>query len=891
MKKIISIIASSLLLFQTFAPAVYADDWDDLVAAGGNITGVYDEIVEEDNTAKPTEVKRSAEYEKLLAFGFADEVSGSTLTRAQFVTMAMRSVANGNVTADTQIFADVPLTHTAAGYITAAYRMGVISGSDGLFEPEKPISAIDAIVIAVRLLGRDREAAAKGGYPTGYIQTAKSCDITDGADIGNYLLPADKDTLYAIMANTVECTRFAVNDGFENGEAVYNSDKTTNILSFYHDIYTLEGIVNAVGSSNILGTSVQKADAVTVGSTSFDAEYESYIAMLGMNVTAYYRENGGKNELVCIDADDNNRVITLKDGDITDCENGKYTYYVGSVRKTASLAKDASVMYNGRIIEKSAKEYYVPENGTVTLIDNNGNGIYDVAAVENAEDLTVASVDAAESKFYDRYDRSLAVSFKNTDPDYVRSLVNTDGKVTYPAMVKAGNIISVIRSADGLVIKGVVSSTAVNGTITEIENTSDLYVTVGEKRYRVTDKCADRCKTMLSLGTAVSLRLNANGDVADVTGQTSEDGTMKFAYVIRYGKESDGLSADYGVKLLDEDGKIAVHMLKDNCKIDGTACRSDAEKTAALARGTSIGSVIKFAADAEGLVSDIDTAYQAADEDKDTTLRKLYNTTDPKLRHKSAEGGGGSFGERFVWNWANTKVFTVYADQTTDEKKYRVATSNGSSPFVNDENYSPEAYRSADSFYVNALVREITSSAGSVANRTLWIVEDIRKRSSDYGTSTALVITNGSARKTVSGDAEAFDGKDIDIGDIVRCDEVDGEIIGSSIKKTYDLSEDKMLERNSETTSEDLQFIRKGYVYDVKGDLIQYSVNMADTENLKLVRSITAMYSVEMNRLGEVDVKKVGISDLLSYVSCGGECSKIIVHYQYQLPQQIFIIK
>ena len=458
-------------------------------------------------------------------------------------------------------------------------------------------------------------------------------------------------------------------------------------------------------------------------------------------------------------------------------------------------------------------------------------------------------------------------------------------------MVKAGNIISVIRSADGLVIKGVVSSTAVNGTITEIENTSDLYVTVGEKRYRVTDKCADRCKTMLSLGTAVSLRLNANGDVADVTGQTSEDGTMKFAYVIRYGKESDGLSADYGVKLLDEDGKIAVHMLKDNCKIDGTACRSDAEKTAALARGTSIGNVIKFAADAEGLVSDIDTAYQAADEDKDITLRKLYGTTEPTLHHKTTEGGG-SFGERFVWNWENTKVFTVYADQTADEKKYRISTSGGSSPFINDEQYSPEVYRSTDSFYVNAVVREVTSAAGStVENRTLWIVEDIRKRSSDYGTNTALVITNGSARKTVTGDADAFDGKDIDIGDIVRCDEIDGEIIGSSIKKTYDFSEDRMLERNSETTSEDLQFIRKGYVYDVKGDLIQYSVNMADTENLKLVKAITAMYTVEMNRLGKIEVKKIGISDLLSYVSCGGECSKIIVHYQYQLPLQMFIIK
>lgn len=96
---------------------------------------------------------------------------GQRVTRAQFITMAVKALPGGDGVgrAATSPYPDVPRSHWAAGYVEAAVARGLISGySDGTFRPDREIGLAEGAAIVLALLGYG-PSDFSGAYPTGQL--------------------------------------------------------------------------------------------------------------------------------------------------------------------------------------------------------------------------------------------------------------------------------------------------------------------------------------------------------------------------------------------------------------------------------------------------------------------------------------------------------------------------------------------------------------------------------------------------------------------------------------------------------------------------------------------------------------------------------------------------
>lgn len=122
------------------------------------------------------------------ALGILDGGSGGALelsrniTRAEFVTMAVKASPNGDQVgeASTSPYPDVPYTHWAAGYVEAAVAAGLVSAySDGTFRPDAPITLAEGATMALGLLGYTGEDYS-GAYPTPQLALYRSLGLDQG---------------------------------------------------------------------------------------------------------------------------------------------------------------------------------------------------------------------------------------------------------------------------------------------------------------------------------------------------------------------------------------------------------------------------------------------------------------------------------------------------------------------------------------------------------------------------------------------------------------------------------------------------------------------------------------------------------------------------------------
>lgn len=900
-------VAAGILCTNVFAYQDFMYDMrniDDYIKNTDKVTRVEGDLlpvdyVDEDGSGSDVAAQRCIPYEKLVTEGIASDMTfdNSVITRGEFITMAMRMINAAKVEGNRQVFLDVLSERSDAGYINAAYDLRIISGSDGLYEPDAPITYADAISVAVRILGREDEAKANGGYPSGYLKTANRYKLLSGVNISDYSEAGSQTELYTLLQNTAESNGFAALEGFKNNEQIYRTDKTENILSYYLDIYSHEGIVEAVGISNIYSDSSNNAGKAVIGGKSFDADYDEYIEYLGMSAEVLYKKSDSGDKLLYIDYINRNKGVRILPEDNPKYSDGKYTYQSGDRNKTVALESGASVIYNGRIVTGDNAKIYTPKSGSVTLIDNNKNGAYDVIIIKSTEDIVIGDIDTDNMLIYD-YNNNGTVGgvfdFDGGFPDREISLVDTAGKTVYFAMIKRGDILTVGESLDGKVIYGVISNSSEDGVITKVERDGgDTTVIINDKRYKVTSECETRCAALIAAGKSVRAKLNMYGEIADAEDYKAEASGLLYAYVIGTSMGNDAFASLNKLKILNASGEIKILDISERCNIDGTSYKDEKKQKSAIERGLNVGKVIMYRENENGEISAVDTAYtDTAEEDADNTLRKIYGSDEEKLRYK-LWSFGGTFGEKFFWDKTRTTVFVIHTSETEDKKRYRVETVNY--PFYNDNSYAPEAYRSTDSFYADVLVTEVGGGNDGVSSKELWAVEDIITTYIDDEVKTGIVINSGKEKKTVTMDTDTFKRFDVACGDIVRCDLTGDELIGNSLIKVYDCDDDEITEA---MTTEYAEYnVRKCFIYDKKDNLLSlYLSDSADDMqnpvqgNVRIARPTSDVYVISKNSRGKTEVRKANQLDMRTYLSSSSNCTKLLVHYQYQLFQKIFIL-
>lgn len=182
------------------------------------------------------------------------------ITRAEVAAMIVRALAQNDAALSSQgatNFTDVAADHWASGYVNVASRgtSAFINGmGDGTFAPEANVTYAQVVKMLVAGIGYGDWGVAKGGYPTGYIATAKELGITNGVTSVNADDQATRAVVAQLINNAINTPLLALKTySPTNPEYVVmdgtNDNDYETVLTYYHNIYAVEGRVTATNKS------------------------------------------------------------------------------------------------------------------------------------------------------------------------------------------------------------------------------------------------------------------------------------------------------------------------------------------------------------------------------------------------------------------------------------------------------------------------------------------------------------------------------------------------------------------------------------------------------------------------------------------------------------------
>lgn len=162
--------------------------------------------------------------ERLLSLGIisgdpnGDLRLGDSLTRAEMsVIICGLQGINGAPNAADTVFGDVDKSHWASGYINAAYNSKIINGNeDGTFRPEDKVTYQEAVKMLVSLLGYAPKADTLGGYPEGYLETARRHGLTSGVEFSPET-PCTRGDVFVLAENALDIPLMMQKDDADPG--------------------------------------------------------------------------------------------------------------------------------------------------------------------------------------------------------------------------------------------------------------------------------------------------------------------------------------------------------------------------------------------------------------------------------------------------------------------------------------------------------------------------------------------------------------------------------------------------------------------------------------------------------------------------------------------------
>ena len=414
-----------------------------------------------------------------------EEVLGQELTRQDAVAylLSFSGIEAGKNTGSYS-FSDIDRKNAMAAHIEQAYLSGIVNGyTDGTFRPEEKMTYAQTAMVLVNILGYEQMA---GSFPHGVMRLAsemkfalsKSAD--DIVTLGEFLQMLDKAKNVAPLDLEIA------------GEQVsFFYDEENTHLSKKHDIYYKKGIVNA---NHLTALSEERSELP--GYLEIDGEEFTMsdrctdeAGLLGCYVEYYYYEDNSERVLLWAKPHERNERITIRSTQLLDFSGNVYHYLksADSKRETrAILADNFDMIYNG--VVDLHPTVFMPQDGTVTLIDNNFDGRYDVVMIESLETVFVGSVYYETYQVRDFYTQAELTFDEEEDSDVVYTYYK-DGKPARFSDIQPNNVLSIARSRETNAQKAVtiyISATAIEGEVSQVyqDSQTDIWwAVIGEETY------------------------------------------------------------------------------------------------------------------------------------------------------------------------------------------------------------------------------------------------------------------------------------------------------------------------------------------------------------------------------------------------------------------------
>ena len=636
-----------------------------------------------------------------------DAIIRSEVTKVGVAVMGLLDVAQNSNYATK--YPDVVSNHWANGFINVATDQGLVEGDDvGTFRPDQQIKYSEAVAILVRALGYAPQAEAKGGYPSGYLVTASNIGLTKGVSAtADQLISRGavaQMAFNALTINLMEQTGFGSDINYEV------VDKT--LLKDHLGVTLIEGNVTAVGSSSIDGASSLDKDEIRIDDKIYKIGDADVRTVLGFYVDAYIYEDAktGKDTVLLVrPAEGKNNVITVTSDNIASIENGEtkglnYWKDKESDKKAtkANISKDAKVIYNGKA--GTFEDFKAISSGSISLLDTDGNGVYDIVFVNETKNYVVEEVIESTYKIVDKYGlKTLVLDPENEDLTF--TLVHGSQEIDL-ADLKEWDVITVTTSKDGEFIYGEVSTNSVTGTVTE---TDEERVFINGEGYKI----AANYPGTIKLQDEGTFYLDAEKKIAAVDSETTV--SSNYAYIADIGMSS-GLDQVLDFKLFTKEGETLIISSGAKMKVNDQTNLTPEQALEAIkgSRDSAKGQLITFEKNTDGKITKVNTytTQSAIDEDKFTLNMQeegvIYKASSSKLIGKTMS----------VNITDETVIFDIPAtSKDTDDYSIR-----SKSFFVNDDEYDVLVFNVTEDYTAKAII--VTNSTGEANEESAIAVVD-----------------------------------------------------------------------------------------------------------------------------------------------------------------------
>lgn len=488
------------------------------------------------------------------------------VTRAEFARLTavgIKAVAEGE-----SVFSDVDKSHWAASAVAGLYAQGILSGDErGMFHPEDTITAREATKIMVSALGYSVAAEEQGGYPYGYHKMALRLRLTDGMEAEEDE-PIHRGEAAILLVNMLRAEMIYPTSFGENNH--YASDGRT-AMNYYHHVWEVEGKLMQVGALSAGSDQILKKNQAVIEDTLYTLEDTHATTLLGQKVRAYirYEKEDGQGSLFHAAPAAGTRCVEVSALDYREARDGKI--YVESQGEETQYAYDANtrVIYNGRYKTRMGlQENLSLSCGTMKIIFCDDRRVADVILVEEYQTLRVTAPSKLDGVLWDRRYGNVAVGLEAAE--WIEVWKEGE-KVEDPASlrVEAGDLVSLAKSHDGLVVKAEISRQECIGVLEEIR-TEEGVCCIDGKQYPIAKYLTEDFPSGL-LGKRVTGMLDINHALAFL----EEDASVSGYGYLQATALGSAFSGDVWLRLMGADGNVKQYRADTGSRLNGEKVSAD----------------------------------------------------------------------------------------------------------------------------------------------------------------------------------------------------------------------------------------------------------------------------------------------------------------------------
>lgn len=462
-------------------------------------------------------------------------------TRGGMAQMMSRVAGLEPYTGEETYFSDVPATHTNAKEINALARAGILKGDgNGNFRPDDPIApdemaTVCSIILGYKIVG-DNES-----YPV----VANRIGLYDGVEFSGNLTVGQ---FYRMLLNTLD-TEMMEQTTFGD-ETKFKVVEGYTCLERYHGLVKQRGVVDGVYGTRLSDVDISiREDQMLVDGRTF--YWDDTNGLLGKAVVFYSKrdkatgETDEKVEFLYVDPERNN-AVKIPGEDVVGFEGRYFKYYTGSNEKKVQMAGAPDVVANGVAFPEYVPADLKPACGDVTLLDNDGDGKYDVVFIEDYTFMMLSSVDQENGVLHGKYPAGSAVGSK--DQEEIYQIFMQDGIDGELGFLLAGDMVAVQSSKNKTGPKQITVTYLGEGVQGILEGIHKDTYTISGVPYQITDATVmDEDEYVLGQNVTVY----THGDYCAAVIHAKND-NYKFGYLVDAKVKETGFGGNLQVRIVNQ---------------------------------------------------------------------------------------------------------------------------------------------------------------------------------------------------------------------------------------------------------------------------------------------------------------------------------------------------